>query len=365
MKLSLFKLSSICSFLICMGFINATTIPFSPYKDVTVGFNSNSNVISTRVNVPADQTLPNSLLSTLDKSVTTVTWGFATGECGQEQWGWLQPSVTSTFASTNVNGFNAAGEKYIIATGGAAGAFTCGSDTGMKTFVDRYNSSNLVGLDFDIEGNLYYPYNPELVQSLINEIAYIHTVYPNLKISFTLGTNAGVTTYPGESAPFGVSDLGALVLNDLAALSPDKSFPYNVNLMVMDYGFPANTTPNLLSDICAVKSTDSTVCDMGQSAVQAAKNLHNAYNIPYNHIELTPMIGKNDNQAQIFTEDDVTTLANFAVENNLAEVHMWSFDRDTGDCYSPTQDGHANPTCSQLQQEPMAFQKDFVKALTQ
>lgn len=44
-----------------------------------------------------------------------------------------------------------AGKQYILSTGGAAGSFTCGSDAGFQSFIQKYLSANLVGVDFDIE----------------------------------------------------------------------------------------------------------------------------------------------------------------------------------------------------------------------
>jgi hypothetical protein len=51
-----------------------------------------------------------------------------------------------------VQAFVSAGKKYIISTGGQAGVFTCGSDAGFDTFVQKYISANMIGVDFDIEG---------------------------------------------------------------------------------------------------------------------------------------------------------------------------------------------------------------------
>lgn len=47
--------------------------------------------------------------------------------------------------------FVTAGKKYIISTGGAAGAFRCDTDSAFLSFVQRYHSSAMVGVDFDIE----------------------------------------------------------------------------------------------------------------------------------------------------------------------------------------------------------------------
>ena len=80
------------------------------------------------------------------------------------------------------------------------------------------------------------------------------------------------------------------------------------------------------------------VCDMGESAIQAAYNLRDHFGVPLSNIELTPMIGGNDVQSEQFTLDDVDVATGFAIEEGLAGVHYWSYDRDV-DC-SP---GPASP----------------------
>jgi hypothetical protein len=82
---------------------------------------------------------------------------------------------------------------------------------------------------------------------------------------------------------------------------------------------------------------------MGQSAIQAALNLHDRLGVPFTGIELTPMIGGNDAQDEHFTLEDVDTMTRFAIQNKLAGVHYWSYDRDN-DC-AP---GFASPTCNSL-----------------
>jgi len=83
--------------------------------------------------------------------------------------------------------------------------------------------------------------------------------------------------------------------------------------------------------------------DMGQSAIQAAQNLQANWAVPFSNIELTPMIGGNDVQSNVFSLDDADAVASFAIENALAGVHCWSYDRDI-DCPP----GPASPTCNSL-----------------
>jgi hypothetical protein len=82
---------------------------------------------------------------------------------------------------------------------------------------------------------------------------------------------------------------------------------------------------------------------MGQSAIQAARNLNTKHGIPFGNIEITPMIGGNDVQSNVFRLNDVNTVATFVKANHLAGVHFWSYDRDV-DCPP----GPASSTCNSL-----------------
>jgi len=107
---------------------------------------------------------------------------------------------------------------------------------------------------------------------------------------------------------------------------------YLVNLMTMDYG-------SAIASNCTLGSNGK--CDMAQSAIQAAVDLHTYYGTPYTQIELTPMIGGNDATDEIFTTANITTLSNWAKTNKIAGVHFWSLDRDK-DCAL----GYASATCN-------------------
>lgn len=283
---------------------------FSPYKDVTISANWNTSVISTAVTgtlEPVVQAVPN---------LPTVTWAFATGECGSENWGGIS---AATLASANVQAWVAAGKKYILSTGGAAGSFTCGSDAGFSAFIDRYASDSLVGIDFDIEAGQ----TQAVVQDLVARVkaAQANPKYARLRFSFTLATLGG-------NSPQSLGSMGIMVMG---VIKNSGLTNYLVNLMTMDYGAP---TPGN----CTIRNG---ACEMGASAVQAAINLNSYYGVPFGQIELTPMIGGNDTQGETFTLADVTTVANFASQKALAGVHFWSLDRDK-DC-SP---GYASPICN-------------------
>ncbi len=309
------------------------SLVFSPYKDTSINMNWNTNLITTNVSGT-----PTGLAADLTKNGgKTITLAFATGECGSENFGGVPGAAMAT---ANVSVLSGAGVDYIVSTGGAAGSFTCGSDAGFQTFVGRWASDNLIGIDFDIEAGQ----STQVIGDLITRIKSAHAMYPKLRFSLTLATladNAGDATAKslGAGAPDSFNSFGD---NTLAAVKSVLGFDgtaatwpsyVTVNLMTMDYGSPSK-------NVCVVANS---LCQMGQSALQAAYNLHDHFGVPYSNIELTPMIGGNDAQDEKFTLDDVDTVSQFAIAQGLAGVHHWSYDRDD-DC----SDTYASPTCNSI-----------------
>jgi hypothetical protein len=306
---------------------------FSAYKDTSINMNWNTNVISTMVPGAATD-LASDLVANGSR---TITLAFATGECGSENWGGVPGAAMAT---ANVSRLTGAGINYILSTGGAAGSFTCGSDAGFATFINRWASPNLIGIDFDIEAGQ----SQAVINDLIHRIQAAHAAHPGLRFSLTLATlanNNGAST--AQSLGAGVADsfnvFGdetlAAVRSTLGFTGSPSSWPgyVTVNLMTMDYGAPS-------AGVCVVSGG---LCDMGQSAIQAAFNLRDRFGVPFSAIELTPMIGGNDVSSEHFTLQNTDTMTSFAISHGLAGVHYWSYDRDT-DCPP----GFASPTCNSL-----------------
>ncbi len=134
-----------CVFICCVCHapsLCAGAFIFSPYKDITVYMNWNTYTISTQVTGSAV-----AATSAMPSNNKVMSWAFATGECGSENWGGMSASQVAP----NAKAWAAAGKQYILSTGGASGVFTCGSDAGFTKFINTYASSGLVGVDFDIE----------------------------------------------------------------------------------------------------------------------------------------------------------------------------------------------------------------------
>src|SRR5882724_6356077 len=300
---------------------------FSPYKDITISLNWNTNVISTAVTGALTP-----LLNVMPTNLKAVTWAFATGECGSENWGGLSAAAVP---GANVQDFISSGRNYVISTGGAAGSFTCGTDSGFERFIQTYLSSNMLGVDFDIEGGQ----SQSVINNLIQRVIVAERNHPNLRFSFTLATLGG-------NSPQSLGSIGVTVMNAIRSAGLTK---YTVNLMAMDYG-------SAIASNCTVVGG---VCEMGQSAIAAAEDLHGNWAVPYNQIEITPMIGGNDTQGETFTVADIGTVSSYAKQKGIAGVHFWSFDRDN-DCTQTW----ASPTCNSYGQAGrLGFTTRFLSAL--
>lgn len=250
-----------------------------------------------------------------------LTWAFATGECGAEKWG---DESGHQVADAHVAAFDQAGVDYIVSTGGQGGIFTCATDEGMERFIKRYESKHLIGLDFDIEAGQ----TAQQVESLILRIKAAQVKRPQLRYSFTVATHAA-----SDGSRKSLNGEGEAIL---AALRRNGVRDFTFNLMVMDYG-PGERAS------CVLKRGG--VCDMGKSALQAARNVSQKYGLPYAQIELTAMIGVNDVVSNVFTLDDARMLAAAVKKMKLAGLHYWSLDRDRP-CAEPTTG--ASPICSTL-----------------
>jgi hypothetical protein len=210
----------------------------------------------------------------------------------------------------------------------------------MTTFINTYMSPHMVGVDFDMEGGQ----TAGDINNLIAQVKTAQSQFPNLRFSFTLATLAA-----SDGSFGGLNSLGDSVVRAIKSAGLTN---YTVNLMTMDFG---SAGPG----ICVVSGGQ---CQMGQSAIQAVVNLEHTYGIPASHIEITPMIGLNDNPTETFTLADVDTITNYAKANGLAGLHFWSLDRDTP-CPGGSS-GSASATCNSVSGVPaLAYSKRFLQDL--
>jgi hypothetical protein len=187
------------------------------------------------------------------------------------------------------------------------------------------NAYHPAGLDMDIEGGV----NSSV---LMSALAGLKRANPNLKLSLTL---------PVE--PFGLINTGTDLLNAAHAngFNPDV-----VNVMAMDYG---SGNDNLASG-----------GTMGNDAIMAAQNTLNQVHAAglSSSIGVTPMIGVNDTNTEVFKFTDANTLMSFASSNSfITRLAFWSMARDNGGCAGQN---FASATCSGVSQNTFQFAQTFV-----
>ena len=297
----------------CFTATASAQIFFSPYKDVTASANWNTGEQESALTGTAE-----AVTIAMPANDSTLSWGFATGSCGAENWGGISPALESSNAQDFVN----AGKYYIVSTGGSAGAFDCPSNSGMQTFINNYHSANMLGVDYDIEVGQ----SQAIIDDLINSTIYAEGVYPEMRFSFTVASLGASTT--GSD----LNSTGNTVMSEISRLGLGGN--YYVDLMAFDFG-------GVSSGTCVVSGS---VCDMAQSAIAAAESLHSNFGTPYSKIELCLMIGQADSGAtETLSPANVDTIVAWAKSVGLGGIHYWSFDRDQPSASSTaTGDGTAN-----------------------
>jgi len=270
--------------------------------------------------------------------IKVFTLGFVVGNGGcTPTWGGVGATVANdtlpngTTILSLVQGIRAAGGDVIISFGGASGtelALGCTTVSSLQAayqaVLNKYsvNSSTPVRLDFDIEGGATTD------QTSINRrnqaLVALKNANPGLVISYTLPV-----------LPTGLVASGVNILNSVKSSGLNLNV---VNIMAMDYG-----------------SANDNGGQMGLSAQQAASNTHNqvvAAGLTAT-IGVTPMIGINDVNTEIFQLADAQGLLNFANANSyITRLSMWSVARDNGSCAGQ---GFASPVCSGITQSNWAF----------
>jgi len=270
--------------------------------------------------------------------IQVFTLGFVVGNGGcTPTWGGVGATVANdtlpngTTILSLVQGVRAAGGDVIISFGGASGTELAQGCTTVSSLQAAYqavltkyrvNASTPVRLDFDIEGGATT--DLASIDRRNQALVGLKAANPGLVISYTLPV-----------LPTGLVSSGVTILNRVKAAGLNVDV---VNVMAMDYG-----------------SANDNGGQMGLSAQQAASNTHNqvvAAGLTAS-IGVTPMIGINDVNTEIFQLSDAQSLLNFANANSyITRLAMWSVARDNGSCAGQ---GFASPVCSGITQSNWAF----------
>ncbi|MFG3345534.1 cellulose binding domain-containing protein [Streptomyces sp. NPDC048018] len=275
------------------------------------------------------------LLATADQTgVKEFNLAFITsgGSCAP-LWGGVT-DLASDKVAAQIGALRAKGGDVRVSFGGAAGhelALNCSTPTALAAaygkVIDQYR---LTKVDFDIEGAALPDTAANTRRS--QAIAQLQKSHPGLNVSFTLPVMPEGLTQPGV---------------DLVADAKRNGVRVDaVNIMAMDYG-PAYSADMGQYAISAATAT--------QAQIKGVLGLSDA--AAWKAVAVTPMIGVNDVSSEVFTVDDATQLVDFARSKGIGWLAMWSGARDK-QCASGAVN-HADPTCSSILQQPLAFTKAF------
>ena len=270
------------------------------------------------------------------KGVTMAFLVAAGGGC-QVGWGGLGGVLPTdnmsngTSIQSIVQELQKTGVQVVISFGGATGtepALACSSASQLQALyqsvINRYQVNML---DFDIEGGAVS--NQASITLRDQALKGLKSANPSLVISYTLPV-----------LPTGLVDTGVNILN---SAKKDGLAIDVINVMAMDYGSSADNGAQMGLDATdAASATYAQVQTAGLSS----------------QIGVTPMVGVNDTNTEIFKLTDAQTLLNFAGSHSyINRLAIWSLARDNGGCAGQ---GYASPTCSGVTQSSFAFSENFL-----
>jgi hypothetical protein len=239
------------------------------------------------------------------------------------KWGGVEEPGDNAVAK-QIKDFRAKGGDVRVSFGGAAGselALTCNSaDELAKAYGKVIDAFDLKKADFDIEGSTLP--NTGANTRRAQAIAQLQKSHTDLDVSFTLPV-----------LPEGLTQDGTGLLENA------KQNGVNVSAYNGDMGKYA---------IDAATAT--------QKQVKSALGIDDDAKA-WKTVAVTPMIGVNDVNVEIFKPDDAAEVKKFADEKNLGWLSMWSATRDK-QCAGGAKD-QADPICSSIEQSANAFTKGF------
>lgn len=241
--------------------------------------------------------------------------------------------------AAQIGAFRENGGDVRVSFGGANGkelGQACAPELLAGAYQQVIDAYNLTKVDFDVEGGAVADQaaNTRRAQAIAQLQKNAAAKGKKLDVSFTLPVMPEGLTHHGQE----------LLKNAKTNGVKDAT----VNIMAMDYGpgYTGNMGDYAISAATATQNTVKNIFGLGDT--QAWKK-----------IAVTPMIGQNDVQGEIFTTADAKKLVGFAKQKKLGWLSMWSGARDK-QCPQGTT-SQAAPTCSSVLQQPLEFSKEFAK----
>jgi len=260
------------------------------------------------------------------------TAALVTGSGCTPIWGDTLPVTNDPTVTGEITRAESEGAAPIVSFGGGEGIDLAQSCPSLGQLTAAYQSVistlHVSHIDFDIEG-------AAIADTATNNLRFqainaLEAANPGLVVSLSIPV-----------IPSGPDSNGQAFLKLAHSDGVNVSV---VNIMAIDFG----------------SFFDSGGPNMGADAIQAAQDtlsfLQGVFpGATYSMVGVTPMIGQNDDSAEVFTEADAHTLVSFAQRNHLGRLAFWSVDRDQPCTGSASGLSH----CSMISQQALDFTKIF------
>lgn len=290
---------------------------FAPYVDVTMNYPLAANASQVGYHY--------TLAFVIDSGGCTASWAGTI-------------PLSSNLYLSDIQQIRANGGDVIASFGGAAGAelaTTCSSASALQAQYQKVITQySLKHLDFDIEGGALGNSSANSMRNQV--IAALQSANPGLTVSFTL-----------PALPTGITSQAVSLLQDAIAKGVNIA---QVNPMAMDFGGSYDNGGQM--GLSAMYTGWSTMAQL--EALYPSKSHAQVAAMT----GITPMIGQNDNPAEVFTLSDASYLVSTARSNGVGLLAYWSETRDKP-CAAGVPATPAQGDCSGISMSPFAFASAF------
>ncbi|GAB3372340.1 chitinase [Amycolatopsis echigonensis] len=273
---------------------------------------------------------PSPVLSSMSEQsgIKSFTLGFVTGAACKASW-FAAYDPRQGWQSDEIAKIRAAGGDVKVSFGGASGVELAQACSDVTSLAGEYeaviNAYHLKYIDVDIEGSAVA--DPASIALRSQALKKVQDDNPGLKISLTLPV-----------LPTGLTSDGLNVVTSARDAGVDLDL---VNVMAMDYYQGSGD-----QGAKAIQAAQST-----QAQLKSALGLSDAD--AWRKVGLTPMLGVNDSQNEIFYQKDASAVVSFAQSVHLGMLSFWELGRDANACSGPLY------RCTDVSQQPYEFSKIF------
>ncbi|TQJ61176.1 chitinase [Arthrobacter sp. SLBN-83] len=270
----------------------------------------------------------------------TPTWGGTLG---------LEEAGTNLQLDAKIRNFRAEGNDVAASFGGQRGQELAAGCQDVGALADAYQAViarySLDVVDLDVEGQAAGSGKARLRAQAFAKLQADRPPGHPLRVWLTLPVTRDGLDSAGKNSVEAMLTAGV----DLAG----------VNIMTMNFGQLRNGESILTASELAAEATYRDLEELYSNAgmpKEAGKMWRN--------IGLTPMIGENDTEANVFTLQDAAGMNSFARDRNLGRISFWSLTRDATCHAGVEEDQRPSSSCSGIDQDAGDFARILSNGFT-